>query len=51
MNLEDKKKEILNTFKDLTFKEDTHQYFLGDRSLKYSVSRIIKKYSNPFNTD
>lgn len=23
----------------------------GDRSLKYSVSGIIKKYSNPFNTD
>ena len=51
MNLEDKKKEILDTFKDLSFREDTHQYFLGDRNLKYSVSGIIKKYSNPFNTD
>lgn len=51
MNLEQKKLEILATFQDLSFVEKTHQYFLNDRALKYSVSGIIKKYSNPFNTD
>lgn len=49
MNLEEKKAEILQFFEGLSFEEKSHRYFLGERSLKYSVSGIIKRYSNPFN--
>ena len=46
--LENKKIEILEFFKDLSFKEDTHQYFIKDRAVKYSVSGIVKRFEEPF---
>lgn len=49
MDLEIKKEEILTTFGALQFEEKSHRYFLNGKPLKYSVSGIIKRYSNPFN--
>jgi len=38
---------ITNSFKNLTFKEDTHQYFLNGKELK-SVSKIVEKFTPKF---
>ena len=45
-----KKKEILNFFKDLEFDEKHHQYFVNKVKIKLSVSGIIKKFVIPFDS-
>jgi hypothetical protein len=49
--MEDKKKEILSFFKDLDFNEKHHQYFVKGERIKLSVSGIIKKFVEPFDTE
>jgi len=39
---------ILNNFKDLSFKENTHQYFLNGKELQ-SVTKLIHRFQIPFN--
>lgn len=43
---------FLDTFKDLLFEEQSHSYYLSDKSkkLKYSVSGLIKKFTPEFDT-
>jgi hypothetical protein len=38
---------ITNSFKDLEFKEDTHEYFLKNKKLE-SVSNVCKRFKEPF---
>jgi len=44
---------LLDTFKDLLFEENSHSYYLGDKSkkLKYSVSGLIKKITPVFDAE
>lgn len=51
MNLEQLKIQVLDYFSDLKFDPELHRYAVEGRPLKYSVSGIIKKYSNPFDAD
>lgn len=43
--------DILDFFKDLNFREDTHTYYVKDKSLSISVSGMIKKYKHPTDWD
>lgn len=45
--MEQLKKQILNYFKELNFKEKEHQYLISDVPIKISVSGLIKKYKFP----
>lgn len=47
--MEKLKVDIIEYFKDLGFKEDEHKYLLGDYTIKFSVSGLIKKYKYPTN--
>lgn len=40
---------IKEYFKDLSFQEDIHAYFVNGKRIKSSVSQIIKKFQKPFN--
>ena len=51
MNLEQLKIQVLEYFSDLKFDPELHKYAVEGKPLKYSVSGIIKKYSNPFDAD
>ena len=46
--MEDVRLYIKDYFKDLTFEEKPHKYFVGTNPIKKSVSDLIKYYSNPF---
>lgn len=48
--MEQIKKDILTSFKDLEFDEKNHQYFVNGVKIKLSVSGIIKKFVEPFDT-
>ena len=45
------KKNITEYFKDLTFNEEEHKYFVNGKPINFSVSGIIKKYEEPFKAD
>lgn len=51
MNLENKKLEIKEFFSDLTFEEESHKYFINFEPLKYSVSGLVHRFENPFDSD
>ena len=48
--MEERRKEILNFFKDLNFDEEKHQYFVKGERIKLSVSGAIKNFVKPFDT-
>lgn len=49
-NMEELKQKILDFFKDLTFSEEGHKYYVNvDIPLKTSVSGLIKQYKYPTN--
>ena len=39
---------IKDFFKDLSFDEQGHKYFVKDKPIEYSVSGLIKKFHLPF---
>ena len=40
--------KLNNTFKDVTFKENTHQYLIKGKLAKYSVTQLLHEYQKPF---
>lgn len=48
--MEQQKKEILGYFRGLDFDEKNHQYFINGNRIKLSVSGIIKKFVEVFDT-
>ena len=47
----DKVKYITDFFKELAFKESTHEYFLNSNSISISVSGIVHKFVIPFDIE
>lgn len=47
----DKVKYITDFFKELVFKENSHEYFLNSNSVSISVSGIVHKFVTPFDTE
>ena len=47
----DKVKYITDFFKELVFKESTHEYFLNSNSVSISVSGIVHKFVIPFDIE
>ncbi len=46
--MEDTKKYLLEEFKDLTFNEEAHKYYVKGQPIKKSVSAIIKNFTTGF---
>lgn len=49
--MENIKNDLLHYFKDLTFNEEDHRYFVSGIPIQYSVSAKIKDFCKPFNKD
>ena len=50
MQIEEIRRKVRETFKDLVFNEEEHSYFVGDRQY-ISVSTQLKKFYEPFDAD
>lgn len=50
MEMLEQKTFFQNFFKGLEFEEQSHRYSLGSKPLSLSVSGIVKKFVNPFDT-
>ena len=49
--MEEIRNKIISFFEDLKFDEKKHLYFLKDKKIRYSVSKIIKNFVEPFDTE
>ena len=49
--MEHQTESIRNYFSELEFKDSTHNYFIGDKKLRYSVSGIVSKFAERFDKD
>jgi ATP-dependent exoDNAse (exonuclease V) beta subunit len=50
MNLDDFLK-LEDTFSDVRFSEKNHSYKIGEVTANYSVTKLLKKYEKPFDSD